>query len=167
MRDQFMFLPVAMLSQQSVMEIRKCNEVTARYGMQLSEPEILQLVESRKEALEQSGRIEFGGGVIQKLIMEFVDSPYLYQETYASTIMELQECFYYFKKESLELPDDELLHLMKRYFDDICQGSIEYLQTTILENYCRDLRYDRKEYQEMNGYEDDYTEFLDWDEKEW
>jgi hypothetical protein len=163
-----MFLPVALLNQYTTTAIRQCNDYTAKHGLQLSEPEILQLVENRKEALEQSGRIEFGGGVIQKIIIEFADSPYLYQDIYMSTLMELQECFYYFKNESLEvLPDDELIHRMKQYFDDVCQGSLEYLKTTMLENYSRDIRYGTNKYQSSDGYEDNYVEFLEGDRDEW
>lgn len=167
MNDQFMFLPVALLNQQTETAIQKCNEATKKYGLQLSEPEIHLLAENRKEALEKSGRIEFGGGVIQKIILEFSDSPYLMQENYVNTLMDLQEIFYYFKNDALEiLSDDELIKIMKNSFDDVCQGAIEYLQSTILENYCRDIRYGTKDYRNIDGYEDNYVDFLDWDEKE-
>jgi hypothetical protein len=162
-----MLLPIALLNQQTAADVRRCNDLTQKYGLQLSEPEILLLVENRKDALEKSGRVEFGGGVIQKIIMEFADSPYLYQDNYVNTLMELQECFYYFKNDALEiLSDDELIKRMKKYFDDVCQGSIEYLQTTMLENICRDIRYGTNKYKDMDGYEDNYIEFLDWDEKD-
>jgi hypothetical protein len=125
-------------------------------------------VENRKEALERNGRIEFGGGVIQKIIIEFADSHYLYQDVYLNTLMELQECFYYFKNESLEgLSDDELIHMMKKYFDDVCQGSIEFLKTTMLENYCRDVRYESDDYRNSDGYEDNYIDFLDSNPDDW
>jgi hypothetical protein len=126
------------------------------------------LVENRKETLEKNGRVEFGGGVLQKIILEFMDSPYLIQDNYSETLLQLQECFYYFKNESLEeLSDDELIRLMKRYYDDVCQGSVDYLQSTMLENHCRDIRFGSDEYRDMDGYEDNYIDFLDWDEKEW
>lgn len=168
MDNQFMLLPVAMLNQQTAAAIRDCNVYSAGFGLQLSEKEIHQLVENRKEALEQSGRVEFGGGVTQKIIMEFADSSYLNQDDYVNTLMQLQECFYYFKKESMEeMSDDDLLRLMKSYYEDICQGSIEYLQSTMLENHCRDIRFNTKEYRYMGGYEDNYEDFLDWDEKKY
>ncbi|HWT74456.1 MAG TPA: DUF6323 family protein [Mobilitalea sp.] len=168
MNDQFMLLPISLQNRQTALALQQCNDVTAKFGLQLTEPEIGQLIEHRKEALEKNGRIEFGGGVIQKMIMEFADSAYLYQENYAETLIELQECFYYFKNESMEiLSDDELIKRMKMYFDDVCHGSIEYLQTTMLENYCRDIRYDTKEYEEMNGYEDNYIDFMDYEREDW
>ena len=163
-----MFFPAALLNRQVVTEIQRCNDYTIRYGLQLSDEDIHELAESRSEALERCGRIEFGGGVIQKLILQFADSSYLNQEDYARTLIELQDIFYYFKNESIEeLSDDELIKLMKKYYDDVCQGSLEYLNSTMLENYCRDVRYHTKEYRDMDGYEDDYTEFLDWDREEY
>lgn len=167
MNEQFMFLPVAMFDKQMVTEICKCNEYTSKYGLILAENDIHDLVENRREALAQNGRIEFGGGITQKIIIEFADSPYLHQDNYVETLTGLQECFYYFKNESMEeLSDDELIRLMKKYFDDVCQGSLEYLNSTILENYCRDIRYGSKEYRDSDGYEDNYIEFLDWDNEE-
>lgn len=168
MTEQFMFLPVALLNRQMVAEIQKCNDFTSRYGLQLTDADIHELVESRRDALERSGRIEFGGGVIQKLIIEFADSPFLNQENYTETLTELQELFYYYKNESLEeLTDDELIQIMKKYYDDVCQGSLEYLNSTTLENYCRDIRNGTTDYRGLSGYEDDYTEFLEGDRDEW
>lgn len=162
-----MLLPTAMLNQYMIAEVGKCNDYTAKYGLSLSDAEIHELVSQRKEALNSSGRIEFGGGVIQKIIMEFMDSPYLLQDDYLETLEQLQEIFYYFKNESMdELSDDELLHLMKKYFDDVCQGSLEYLNSTMLENYCRDIRYGAEDYRNMGGYEDNYEDFLDMDTDE-
>lgn len=167
MNDQFLLLPISLMNRQTALSIYQCNDTTARYGLQLSEPEIQKLIEHRKEALEKNGRVEFGGGVIQKIIMEFMDSPYVFQENYTETLIQLQECFYYFKNDSLEtLSDDELIKLMKKYYDDVCQGSMEYLQTTMLENYCRDIRYGTKEYQNMDGYDENYIGFLDFDREE-
>lgn len=167
MNDQFLLLPISLMNRQTALSLYQCNDYTTRYGLQLSEPEIQQLIEHRKEALEKNGRVEFGGGVIQKIIMEFADSPFLYQENYTETLMELQECFYYFKNEAFEkLSDDELIKLMKKLFDDVCQGSVPYLQTTMLENYCRDIRYGTKEYHDQGGYDENYEGFLDYDREE-
>lgn len=167
MSDSFLFLPVVLLNKHMITEVRKCNDYTNQFGLQLSEEEIGALVEHRKEALQKTGRIEFGGGIIRKLIMEFADSPYINQDNYLETLTELQELFYHYKNESMEeLTDDELIKVMKHYFDDICQGSLEYLSSTALENYCRDIRCGKNDYRNFTGYEDNYIDFLDWDEEE-
>lgn len=163
MENQFVLMPVSVQNHQVITALQKCNDITVRFGLQLSPEEMNDLALNRRETLERMGRIEFGGGAIQKIIWEFMDSPFLYQDNYATIILELQECFYYFKNESLDLlTDDELIRVMKKYFDDVCQGSVELLRTTMLENYCRDVRYGTKEYQDQNGYEDNYIDFYDW-----
>ncbi len=168
MDNQFMLLPMIFLKQQSAAVIQQCNDFTSRYQLSLTDEEIQQLIEHRREVLQQTGRVEFGGGVLQKIIMEFADSAYLCQQNYAESLMELQECFYYFKNEAIEnLSDDELIQIMKNYYEEVCQGSIEFLQSTMLENYCRDIRYGTKDYRDLDGYEDNYVDFLDWDEKEY
>jgi len=167
MNEQFMLLPMAILNRQAAVSLHSCNDFTGKYGLLLSEPDIQQLLENRKQVLEKNGRVEFGGGVMQKIIMEFVDSPFLYQANYTETLIELQECFYYFKNETLELvPDDELIKFMKKYFDEVCQGSVEFLQSTMLESYSRDVRYNKKEYLAEVGYEDNYEEFLKYDKED-
>jgi hypothetical protein len=39
------------------------------------------------------------------------------------------------------IPDDELIGFMKDRFDGVCQGSLEYLSGTTLEELCRNTRY--------------------------
>jgi hypothetical protein len=41
--------------------------------------------------------VEFGRGITKMLIEAFCDSPYIYQDNYEMTILELLESFYYFK----------------------------------------------------------------------
>jgi len=126
----------------AVSEIINCNEITSCYGLVLSQSEAQELVETRAEALNNNGRVEFAGGAINKLIIEFCDSPFLSQFNYATTLNELIETFYYFKNETLdEISDDELISLMKKYFDQKCQGSIELLQNRELEMLARNIRY--------------------------
>lgn len=123
-------------------ELRECNVLTGRYGLSLSEKQIQTLVEKRMEALRSTGRIEFGQGITKMLIEAFCDSPYIYQENYEETILELLDSFYYFKNESEDrIPDDELIAFMRRHFDTTCQGSLEYLSGTTLEDLCRNTRY--------------------------
>lgn len=127
--------------QQGMQEIRACNEFSGRYGLMLNEGEIRELAECRQKALKDTDRIEFGGGILPKLIRAFCDSPYLDRENYASTLVELQEAFYYFKSEAQEaFSDDELIEFMVTVFNERAQGSVDYLTTVSLEELCRDAR---------------------------
>lgn len=129
-------------------EIRACNEFTERFGLKLSEEEIAELVQCRADALKSSGRVEFGGGILPKLIFAFCDSPYLEQENYEATLAQLQEAFYYYKNEALDFyTDDELIEYMVSVFNGRAQGSAEYLIETSLDALCRYARdgYDKRD----------------------
>ncbi len=168
MDNQFLLLPVTWSDRENALQIRECNSYTAKFGLQLSEEAIQRLMLNRRDSLNRYGRIEFGTSILPKLIVMFADSAYINQEEYEELLTNLQDCFYYFKGEAMEeRSDDELILMMKQYFEEVCQGSVEYLRSTMLENYCRDIRYGTREYQFLGGYEDDYTEFLDWDERSW
>ena len=45
-------------------EIRCCNELNQIYGLTLTEADITELVELRGQALRNTGRVEFGGGIL-------------------------------------------------------------------------------------------------------
>ena len=119
-------------------ELRGCNAYSGRFGLTLRENEIAELVESRAEALRAAGRIEFGGGILPKLIRAICDSPFIMQEDYAAVLSELQEAFYRFKNETMDrLTDDELIALMVKAFNGRAQGSAEYLAEMSLEALVR------------------------------
>ena len=155
MNKNFNLIPAVLMNKLAITEIINCNEITLRYGLVLSQTDAKALVEIRSEALEHNGRIEFKGGIINKLIMEFCDSPFLSQYNYAETLGELIETFYYFKNETLdEMGDDELISLMKEYFDKNCQGSLELLQNRELEVLARNIRYGESDYEVPYEYEE-------------
>lgn len=142
MDDRHELSLTALQKSQTMAELRDCNRLTGRYGLSLSETQIANLVAQRSEALQSAGRIEFGGGVLPKLVEAFCDSVYITQENYEETLATLQELFYYYKTESLDtLSDDELIDFMRCNFDGPCQGSLDYLGDTSLEALCRNARY--------------------------
>lgn len=125
----------------TVAALARCNEKTGRFGLRLQPEEMTQLARQRFEVLEQTGRVEFGDGVLEQLIEIFQDSPYLHQGAYAETIGALQALFYHFKNESQDrLTDEILLREMKRIFDGPAGGSLEYLSGAGLEDLCRWVR---------------------------
>lgn len=152
-----MGLSSVLIQKQAVMDIEKCNDFTAQFGLTLSHFQAIELVETRTHALQSNGRIEFGGGVIQKIIREFCHSPYIYSYNYAETLHELVEIFYYYKNETLDLlSDDELIHFMSSRFNGICQGSLELLSGRELNNMASNLRF---------GYASNYWEYPAEDEE--
>ncbi|HWP50321.1 MAG TPA: DUF6323 family protein [Clostridia bacterium] len=142
MDDQQALSLVALQKSQAMMELRDCNHLTGQYGLSLSDAQITSLVTQRFETLQNTGRIEFGTGVLKKLIEAFCDSVYITQENYEETLSTLQELFYYYKNESLDtLSDDELIEFMHSNFEGPCQGALDYLSDTSLEGLCRNARY--------------------------
>ena len=146
------------IQKQAIGEVMKCNDYTSKFGLVLTPAQALELVETRSFALRENGRIEFGGGVIDKIILEFCDSPFLSMHNYTETINELLEIFYYFKSETLDLVcDDDLIKHMKTAFDGVCQGSLDLLSGRELDRLARNLR---------TGYcFDDYEDDLSGDEE--
>ena len=116
-----------------VANIKKCNEFTNKYGLTLSDTQIESLMEKRIDILKNTGRIEFRTGIIDKIIKEFCDSPYINQENYGLTLYNLLDIFYEYKNETMDLvTDDELIKFMKTAFNGVCKGDTEYLSGTIM-----------------------------------
>lgn len=137
-----------------IANIKKCNEYTSQYGLTLSDNQIKNIVEKRKDSLQENGRVEFREGIIDKLIKEFCDSPYINKENYAQTIYELIDIFYEYKNETIDLiTDDELITFMKKAFDGICQGDIEYLEGTVMYKMRENL-FNRKPIEYLEDSED-------------
>ena len=124
-------------------EIRCCNELNGLYGLTLTEADIAELVELRGQALKNTGRLEFGGGILPKLIRAFCKSPYVDSQNYAAILGDLQDAFYYFKSESEDrFSDDDLIEFMETVFNGAAHGSTELLCSISLEELCRWARSD-------------------------
>ena len=124
-----------------IQKVIETNQYTERFGLVLSEEDAELLVQERRNCLKEQQRVEFGEGILTKIICTFCDSPYIQKEEYAATVARLQDIFYLYKNESLdELTDDELLAYMKEKFDEECEGDLEYLESTVLEEFARKIR---------------------------
>ena len=98
----------------------------APLGLRLTQEECLALAEGRERALTDTGRVEFGEGILPRLIHQFCDSPYVDSKTWAETLEELQGLFYCFKNE-FPLSDEDLLAAMRAVFDGPAHGALELL----------------------------------------
>lgn len=118
-----------MIQQYAVNSILSCNEETCQYGLVLTVEQAHALVLSRNQSLKASGRIELGGGVIEKLIQSFAGSPYITPKNYEETLHRLIDIFYSFKSDTWEaVSDDQLIEFMKEAFDGSCRGCLELLE---------------------------------------
>ena len=129
------------------------NQYTEQFGLTLSEQDAQLILDNRKAALRTQQRIEFGESIVPKIIREFCDSSYIDQNTYAETIMRLQEIFYLYKNEmNDEITDDELLYLMRKQYDELCFGDLEYLESTCLAAFAQAVRAGYRGYTGTDGY---------------
>lgn len=143
--DVFELIPLQMQNTQALSEVRECNEYSAAFGLRLSESAVKDLVAARGEALRNTGRVEFGGGILPKLIYAVCDSPFIRQDNYETTLAELQEAFYVFKNESNDtLTDDELIEKMTAVFNGCAQGCAELLSQMSVQELerCADKKFD-------------------------
>lgn len=124
-----------------IASILRTNDEIGTFGLCLSEKDVKLLLEERKRRLNETQRVEFGEGILPKLIYTFCDSPFIYQDNLIDVIGRLQDIFYEYKNESIDmLSDDELIEFMKKEFDGQCNGSLEQLEETILEEFARNIR---------------------------
>lgn len=161
----------ALQSQREKKEISvlmQCNEKTEGFGLSLTEEEAHELVLCRNASLKKYRRVEFGEGILNKLIFTFCDSQYIQQENYREVMEELQDIFYRFKNESEDLlTDDELLAFMREQFEEICMGDTQYLEGTCLPWFASAIRSGDRGYVAGGG-KGEYKKLSDeqrWDEE--
>lgn len=147
------------LNELSINELIKCNEYTLDYNLKLTKSDAAILVSVRDESLKKQGRVEFGGGIIKKIIEKFCDSPYIHQFNYSLVISELIDIFYYYKNETLDLiGDDELINLMKKFYDETCFGSLELLKDRDLYKLAHNVKYNVKDYDDISEHREEVEE---------
>jgi len=157
MAGDLMLIPSEIIDKIAVKDIIKCNKTSSEYGLSLNPKQAQELVNTHQQALENNGRIEFTGGTIQKIIKCFCSSPFISKYNYADTLNDLVEIFYYFKNETDdEISDDELIILMRKYFNENCKGSLELLQGRELETLAHNIRYGIRDF--MNLHQDSISE---------
>ena len=133
--------------------ILNTNQYTQKYGLALSRKDAQELMERRKQTLRETRRVEFGKGILPRIIYEFCDSDYISQSDYAKTLARLQEIFFHYKNEMMdEISDDELLHFMKEQFETICEGDLDYLEGTCLNIFAQAVRAGYDGYRASKGY---------------
>ena len=153
-------------SQNQIQKILEVNQKTARYGLELTEADAKTLSETRNSELRRQQRIEFGEGILPKLIDAFCDSPYMDQGTYVETLIRLQEVFFLYKNEMLdEISDDELLQFMREQYDEICFGDLDYLEGTCLNHFAQAIRAGYRGFRVTQGRGEysQFDEFKRWD----
>ncbi|MBS7009901.1 DUF6323 family protein [Anaerostipes sp.] len=166
MEENFYELLIRKKEPEELRAMEACNEKTyEKFGLSLSEEQAKELIAVRNASLKKYQRVEFGKGILDKLMYMFCDSQYVDQDHYAGILKELQDIFYQFKNEAMDkLTDDELLEFMKEQFETVCMGDLEYLRDTCLERFSRAVRAGYEGYKKSGG-RGEYGQFSE--EKHW
>lgn len=133
-------MDLIMSNQLAINEIYNLNKITERYGLILSKKQITSLIKNRNTILKEFGRIEIGSGILEDIIYEFCDSLYIDKNNYYNNLIELTRVFYLYQDElENKLTDEQIIKYMKDNFDNICGGSIEFLESECLEKLKNEL----------------------------
>ena len=84
---------------QKVLEV---NQKTEKFGLTLTEDDAKYLLQARQQELKRQQRVEFGEGILSKLIYFFCDSSFISQDNFVETMERMQGIFYIFKNESMD-----------------------------------------------------------------
>ncbi len=158
---------MVLLSRQTQLaKVLDANQKTQRFGLTLTEQDAQVILEERQRALKEERRVEFGEGIVPKIMEEFCDSSFIDQNNYVETLIRLQEIFYLYKNEMQdELTDEELLHFMREQFENTCFGDLEYLEGTCLNIFSQAIRAGYRGYEASRGYGEygSFDEVKRWD----
>ena len=137
----------------AVHELTDSPQVWESLGMTISAEQAAMLAQHQRTALRDAGRVDFGDGVLKKLVAAFCDSPYIQTNDWADTpkspaypsdrspyiqandwadtLAQLTELFYTLKNETRDqLGDDALIAAMAARFNGGAGGSLGALGTT-------------------------------------
>ncbi|MGC4018047.1 MAG: DUF6323 family protein [Muricomes sp.] len=149
--DIFQFLE-RVKQKEELSVLSSLNQKTEKFGLSLKEKEMTELMECRNQSLKAHGRVEFGDGILDKVIYVFCDSQYINQQNYFETLVRLQDIFYEFKNAALDLmTDDEIFAFMREQFETVCAGDLDYLEGTCMENFTAAVRAGYEGYKESGG----------------
>jgi hypothetical protein len=138
MEDLMVLFQGSALRRESISDILEVNGTTAQTGLVFLPRQAAALLKARDLALEGSGRLELGGGMVKKLILAFYDSPFFQNGQAVETLESLLEIFYQLKNETFDtLGDDELIAFLRNRFDGECRGSMELLRDAAFHHLSR------------------------------
>ena len=107
------------LTEKSSKKLIKLNDESINYGLVLSENDVNNIMKHTTETLTKIGRIETSTSSLEKIIEIVYSSPYTDKENYVENINDMQEIFYYFKSEVLDLiSDDEVIEILEKTYED-------------------------------------------------
>lgn len=124
-------------------KLMKLNEESINYGLTLTEEDVRQITRNTKEMLKKTGRIETCTDSLEKIIAFLYSSPYTQKDYYVEVISDMEEIFYFFKNQVLDLlSDDEIIEILEKAYNE---KSGEILQVQgFVEEYTKEFKFERE-----------------------
>lgn len=124
-------------------KLMKLNEESINYGLTLTEEDVRQITRNTKETLKKTGRIETCTDSLEKIIAFLYSSPYTQKDYYVEVISDMEEIFYFFKNQVLDLlSDDEIIEILEKAYNE---KSGEILQVQgFVEEYTKEFKFERE-----------------------
>ena len=123
---------------QFIQNLVDLNAKANNYGLVITETIAREIAVYRSEALIENERFETNSNAISRLTSAFLETRYLNQDDFASTIGEIINLFYLIKNETGNLiSDDDLICELLKVFTETCFGSLEIMQSKGLEKILR------------------------------
>lgn len=124
-------------------ELMSLNEKAKQHNIILTEEKVQYIIDSRKSALSDMGRIEFGESTAKKLLDKFCESAYVSKHNVHRIIGELLEIFYYTKNETDDKVSDKvLIEYLYNAFNGECGGSITLLYDWAVNSLIHKIRFE-------------------------
>ncbi len=134
---------------EEALQLASLCEIVSSNGLSMTPEEAQQLLQTQRQVLLDTGRVEIGCITLQKLAASFAASPYAQPEDFASLLGDLTGWFYHFKNAAPEpISDDELIDWIRYAFDHRCMGQPDLLER----------EWDRR----LGRADDDYSALPDW-----
>lgn len=119
--------------------LNELKQINKTYNLNLTNTQIKDLIENKNKTLKEMGLIEVGETILKKIMLTFIDSPYIEKEEYVETIEELTNIFYTYRNEIKQLTDEEIINYLKENYNENYNGALELLETLGLEKLKNEL----------------------------
>lgn len=137
-----LYKQTASLEKKEFDELLSLNDITMQHNITLTQDKVQYIIDSKKSALIDTGRIEFGESTAKKIVLKFCNSPFVNKYNIHTVTEKLLEIFYYAKNETEDrIKDDALIDYMYKAFNGECKGSVTLLYDWAVTKLIHDVHF--------------------------
>lgn len=118
----------SLISANMTNELLSLNEKLEKHNLILTKTDVKEIIKSRNETLKAQGRVELDISAIKNIIKELGESPYINQDDFVESINDMFAAFHFVKNSTSDfISDDEVIHALLFYYNELCKGSMDLL----------------------------------------